>query len=157
MACPMTEKAVKENGLTKKQVVTFCNKGCSVDCEKFFNEYIEKLRKKKLNNSAYTATEEKKTYYCKQSQCPIHACFSNDCQIEYVKESGPQVIAEFAAVIKRYCPHKNIFNCILEEILERKRYPHAAKSGEEYLERLKLKGQNSGCRLHNKRYRKDVE
>ena len=36
--CPMTNENVAKYGLTDKQVKNFCDKGCSVDCEKIFKE-----------------------------------------------------------------------------------------------------------------------
>lgn len=59
--------------------------------------------------------------YCEQEQCPIHACMSKDCQIEYVKDSGPHIVKEFATKIKRYCPHQDIFSSVLHEIKMKER------------------------------------
>ena len=47
MACPMTNEEADKNGLTEKQVEAFCSKGCSVDCEKFLDEYIKRIQKKR--------------------------------------------------------------------------------------------------------------
>ena len=38
MNCPMIKENTKSLGLTEKQVINFCNLGCSVDCEKLFKE-----------------------------------------------------------------------------------------------------------------------
>lgn len=60
--------------------------------------------------------ESNKKNHCTQWQCPIHACMSKECQIEYVKESGPHVIAEFASVILKYCPHQDVLSSVLCEL-----------------------------------------
>jgi hypothetical protein len=36
--CPMTNENVSLHKLTDKQVKSFCDKGCSVECEKIFKE-----------------------------------------------------------------------------------------------------------------------
>jgi hypothetical protein len=40
MKCPMK----KNINLTEKQIQNFCNKGCSVDCERFLDEYMKKIK-----------------------------------------------------------------------------------------------------------------
>lgn len=51
MSCPATIKNQRKYQLTDKQVENFCEKGCSVDCEKLFKEYGEKnLRRRKEKN-----------------------------------------------------------------------------------------------------------
>ncbi|MHC1718510.1 MAG: hypothetical protein AB9883_07635 [Acidaminococcaceae bacterium] len=44
MSCPMT----KDVPLTDDEIAKFCNLGCSVDCDKFLAEYIEKRDAKKM-------------------------------------------------------------------------------------------------------------
>lgn len=44
MSCPMT----KDVPLTDEEIAKFCNLGCSVDCDKFLAEYIEKRDAKKM-------------------------------------------------------------------------------------------------------------
>lgn len=46
MGCPMTEDVP----LTNAEIERFCNKGCSVDCEKFLDEYLKKIKRVKLTN-----------------------------------------------------------------------------------------------------------
>lgn len=43
MSCPMNEDVP----LTEQQVKAFCDKGCSVDCEQFLKEYIERIEKRR--------------------------------------------------------------------------------------------------------------
>lgn len=64
--------------------------------------------------------ESDKRNYCNQHHCPIHACMSNDCQIEYVKESGPHIIREYASKIKSYCPHPDVFYSVQCELKEKR-------------------------------------
>jgi len=40
--CPMS----KYPELTEKQVERFCNDGCSVECDKFLEEYVTNLKKR---------------------------------------------------------------------------------------------------------------
>lgn len=47
MSCPMT----KDVPLTDEEIAKFCNLGCSVDCDKFLAEYIEKRDGKKMQDT----------------------------------------------------------------------------------------------------------
>lgn len=44
MACPMSNRSID---LTEKEIEKFCSLGCSVDCPKFFEEYLKEIRKKR--------------------------------------------------------------------------------------------------------------
>ena len=44
--CPMNDYKIKGLNITDNQVATFCKCGCSVDCEKLFNEKFKKQIKR---------------------------------------------------------------------------------------------------------------
>lgn len=47
MTCPMSKSAP----LTESQIRKFCEGGCSIDCDKLLKEYIERLKRRKKNES----------------------------------------------------------------------------------------------------------
>ena len=40
--CPMTIEAVEKYSLTETQVKKFCGQGCSIICQKLFDDYVTK-------------------------------------------------------------------------------------------------------------------
>ena len=55
MSCPMTAESAKY--LTHKEVDAFCREGCSVDCEKFFIEYLKRIKKAPMTADTVTSAE----------------------------------------------------------------------------------------------------
>lgn len=50
--CPMTQATVEKHGLTDREIEKFCDEGCSVECWKFLNEYLQKRYLKKKNRQS---------------------------------------------------------------------------------------------------------
>ena len=43
--CPILSSEADKYKLSDKQIEQFCNKGCSVECGKFLEEYVARIKK----------------------------------------------------------------------------------------------------------------
>lgn len=50
MACPMSKEAIIQHQLTDKQVKSFCDKGCSIQCPELFKAYVTKRNRQEIED-----------------------------------------------------------------------------------------------------------
>ena len=45
--------------------------------------------------------------YCGENHCPVHACMSDECQLQQTVQNAPHIVLDYGDVILEYCPHRD--------------------------------------------------